>query len=133
LLTALGSAAMGGLSGPVLFGAAPLVCVLALVRGWRGGRNVQASALAGFGWMGLLASHRRFFFIDDAPYVAPPLLFAVVCAAGLLFAAAAQEPPPESRRRLPPAFRGALAVLVALAFVGRGLSYASEDRVPVPG
>ena len=123
---------MGAVPGPVLFSAAPLVCLAALVEGWRRGADPRARALLGFGWMGLLASHRRFFFIDDAPYVAPPLLFAFVCAAGLLFAVIQREPEP-GRRRLAAAFGGALAVLVVFAFVGRGLSYASDERVPVPG
>jgi hypothetical protein len=133
LLTALGSAAMGGLSGPVLFGAAPLVCVLALVRGWRGGRNVGASALAGFGWMGLLASHRRFFFLDDAPYVAPPLLFAIVCAAGLLHLEVQNAGSPLARRKLAAAFAAVLVVLVSLGFAGRSYFYAAQERVPIPG
>ncbi len=133
LLAAVICAAMGAVPGPVLFSAAPLVCLAALAESGRRDAGSRARALTGFAWMGLLASHRRFFFIDDAPYVAPPLLFAFVCAAGLLFAAVEREPAPELRRRLAAAFRGALAVLVALAFVGRGLSYASEDRVPVPG
>ena len=126
-------AAMGGVPGPVFFSAAPLICLAALVVGWRGGGDAKARALMGFGWMGLLASHRRVFFIDDAPYVAPPLLFAFVCAAGLLFAAAQREPAPESRRRLAAAFGGALAMLAAFAFVGRGVSYASEERVAIAG
>ena len=133
LLTALGSAAMGGLSGPVLFGAAPLVCVLALVRGWRGGRNLGASALAGFGWMGLLASHRRFFFLDDAPYVAPPLLFAFLCAAGLVQLEVQKARSPVARRKLAAAFAAVLLVLVTLGFAGRSYFYAAQERVPIPG
>ena len=133
LLTALGSAAMGGLSGPVLFGAAPLICVLALVRGWRGGRNAGASALAGFGWMGLLASHRRFFFIDDAPYVAPPLLFAIVCAAGLVHLEVQNAGSPVAQRKLAAAFAAVLLVVVTLGFAGRSYSYAAQERVPIAG
>ena len=133
LLVALGCAAMGAVPGPVLFSAAPLICLAALVEGWRGGRGPDSAALAGFGWMGLIASHRRFFFIDDAPYVAPPLLFAFVCAAGLLLRAVRREPLPAARRRLSIAFGAALCVLVAFAFLGRFAGYASDERVAIRG
>jgi hypothetical protein len=83
--------------------------------------------------MGLIASHRRFFFIDDAPYVAPPLLFAFVCAAGLLLRAVEREPLPDARRRLQRAFAASLGVLVLLAFLGRFVGYASDERVAIRG
>ena len=73
LLTALGSAAMGGLSGPVLFwcGAADLRPRPGpgLARRPERGRE----RVGGFRLDGAARLHRRFFFIDDAPYVAPPL------------------------------------------------------------
>ncbi len=129
-------AAMGAVPGPVLFGAAPLVCLAGLVAGWReGAGSATGAALAGFGWMGLLSSHRRVFFLDDAPYVAPPLLFAFVCAGALLARAAAREASPASRARLSAAFAASVGALVVFAFAGRILGYASDsaDRVAIRG
>ncbi len=133
LLTAAVSGAMGAVPGPVLFSAAPLICVFAMVQGWRGGPGSRSSALLGFGWMGLAASHRRIFFIDDAPYVAPPLLLAFVCAAGLVYGEVRKAGSPAQRRRLEVAVAAALAVLLVFAFLGRARFYASEQRVPIPG
>jgi hypothetical protein len=116
-------AAMGAVPGPVLFGAAPLVCLAGLFVGWRDGN----AALAGLGWMGILASHRRVFFLDDAPYVAPPLLFAFACAGALLARAAAREASPGSRERLATAFAAAVGALVVFAFAGRIAGYAAES------
>lgn len=130
LLVAALSALMGAVPGPILFSAAPLVCIAALVVGWR-----DSAALAGFGWMGLLASHRRVFFLDDAPYVAPPLLFAFVCAAGLLARAVARQPSPAARARLSAAFSASVAAFAVLAFAGRFYGYASDssERVAIRG
>jgi hypothetical protein len=148
LLVAALCAAMGAVPGPVLFSAAPLACLAALVAGWRGARmegsayttratgatsSSSSVALAGFGWMGLLASHRRFFFIGDAPYVAPPLLFAFVCAAGLIVRAVARRESPAERGRLAGTFAAAIGALVVFAFVGRMAGYASEERVAIRG
>jgi hypothetical protein len=139
LVVAALCAAMGAVPGPVLFGAAPLVCLAALVAGWRGSAGssgaASSAALAGFGWMGLLASHRRVFFLDDAPYVAPPLLFAFVCAGALLARAAAREASPASRARLSAAFVVSVGALVVLAFAGRIVGYASDSagRVAIRG
>ena len=133
LAIAAACALLGALDGPVLFSAGPVVCLVALVQGLRGGRTPRASALAGIGAMGLLASHRRFFFLGDAPYVAPPLLFAWAAAAGLAWDAARAEAPPATRPRLEAAYRGALAALVALAFAGRIAFYLGEDRAPIQG
>ena len=133
LLLAAVAAALGGLDGPVLFSAAPLVCLAALVRGLREGRSARAASLAGFGAMGLLASHRRFFFIGDAPYVGPPLLFAFAAAAGLAALLAEDEAPPEERPRLAAAYRAALGAALALAFASRLAFYAGEDRVAIRG
>jgi len=133
LLAALGCAAMGAVPGPVLLTPAPLICAVAVVEGWRGVYSTRARALLGFGWMGLLASHRRIFFIDDAPYVAPPLLFAFVCAAGLLFRAVRREASPHSRQTLAAGYDWIVAGLVVFAFIGRATSYESDERVSIGG
>jgi hypothetical protein len=124
---------MGAVPGPVIFAAAPLICLIALVKGWHGGKETRSRALAGFGWMGLVASHRRFFFIDDAAYVAPPLLFAFVCAAGLVFMGLERETSPISRRKLDTGFTAVLGLLILLAFAGRAVSYRSDRRVAIQG
>ena len=117
--------------GPVQRGAARVPGGARRGVGLRGGGDEArptAAALAGFGWMGLLASHRRVFFIDDAPYVAPPLLFAFVCAAGLL--ARAVVPRAARRRRArgcPAAFAAAAGALAVFAFAGRIAGYAADD------
>jgi uncharacterized membrane protein len=127
------SALLGGVHGAVLFSAAPLVCMGAIGVGvWRRGRP-RGAAMAAFGLVGLLASHRRPFHITDAAYVGPPLLFAFVCAGGLLGVASTLAQAPADRRRLQRAYSAGLAVLLLLAFVWRGAQYASDERVPVPG
>jgi hypothetical protein len=126
-------AAVGGASGAILFSAAPLLCLAALVRGLFRGRGPRAAALVGFGCLGLLASHRRLFHIADSGYVAPPLLFAFVCAAGLLRTQVCLEKHRTLRIRLGAILDSAVALLVGLAFLGRSIQYASDERVPVPG
>jgi len=126
-------AAAGAASGPILFSAAPLLCLAALAAGLVRRRGPRAAALVGFGCLGLLASHRRLFHIDDSGYVAPPLLFAFVCAAGLLRTLVGQEKQRALRIRLRQILSGALALLVGLAFLVRAIQYASDERVPVPG
>ena len=129
-------AAMGAVPGPVLFGAAPLICLAGLIAGWRDGPGKPGgAALAGLGWMGLLALHRRVFFLDDAPYVAPPLLFTFACAGALLARSAAREASPAARGRLSAAFAASAGALVVFAFAGRIAGYASESsgRVAIRG
>ncbi len=133
LLFLLLLAALGGASGALLFSAAPLVCLVSLVAGFRRQRGPRAAALASFGLLGLLLFHRRLFHIGDAGYVAPPLLFAFVSAAGLLRLASRFRASVEIRSRLGTAFRGCVALLTVVAYVGRALQYASDDRVPIPG
>jgi hypothetical protein len=126
-------ALVAGGSGQVIFGAAPVVCLTALVAGLRRWTSPSGPALAGFGLLGLILSHRALFHISDGPYVAPPLLFACVCAAGLLriFASRSSEGAPS--RRLRTGLLVAVAGLACGAFAGRLLHYASDDRVPIPG
>jgi hypothetical protein len=132
LAVAAVAAALGGASGPVLFAGAPLVCLAALAEGWRRRPAPEACALAGFGWMGLVSSHRRVFFIDDAPYVAPPLLLAFACAAGLA-ALGVEAAAPPFRARLAGSLRFVLGFLVVLAFAARLRTYAEDDRVAIAG
>jgi hypothetical protein len=87
----------------------------------------------GFGCRGLLASHRRFFHIGDSGYVAPPLLLAFVCAAGVLQTIWIREKERVLRLRFRAALAGALALAAGLAFLGRAVQYATDDRAPVPG
>ena len=123
----IGGSPVGG-----MFSGAPLLCAAAVVLGFREAPRPLGAALAGFGTMGLLASHRRFFFLTDGPYVAPPLLFAVVCVAGGAAMAVAKRPI-RVQGRLSAALLAAVAVLAAAAFAGRIAGYRSDDRVPVPG
>lgn len=132
LVLAAVAAALGGASGPVVFAGAPVFCAAALVEGWRRRPLPEACALAGFGWMGLVSSHRRFFFIDDGPYVAPPLLLAFACAAGLAGLGIEALAPP-FRRRFDLALRGVLGILVVIAFGERCRSYAEDERVAIAG
>ena len=127
------SAVSGGANGAAIFSAAPIVCFAAVVVGvWRRGRPYGA-AMAAFGLVGLLASHRRPFHIVDSAYVAPPLLFALVCAAGMLGVLAALGRAGADRRRLRLGYSTGLAILVALAFVWRTAQYAQDLRKPLPG
>jgi hypothetical protein len=130
VLAVCGAAA--GLPGNPFFAGAPLLCAVAAVVGVRTARQPLGAALAAFGVLGVLASHRRFFFLTDAPYVGPPLLFAIVCAAGLTALATdrLRTPLRDGLASLVPA---AVALLTAAAFAGRSLDYLSDDRLPIPG
>lgn len=125
-------AAIGGSPVGGMFSGAPLLCAAAVVFGFREAPRPLGAALAGFGTMGLLASHRRFFFLTDGPYVAPPLLFAVVCVAGVAAMAVAKRPI-RMQGRLAAALLAGVVVLAAAAYAGRIAGYRSDDRVPVPG
>jgi hypothetical protein len=132
LILAAVAAAWGGASGPVVLAGAPLLCVAALVEGWRRSPAPEGCALAGLGWMGLVSSHRRVFFIGDAPYVAPPLLLAFACAAGLVALGIEATTPPH-RVRFGFALRLVLGLLVVLAFAVRFRAYEDDDRVAIAG
>ena len=123
---------VGGLPSDAIFSGAPLLCALSVWVGLRTRCQPLGAALAGFGAMGLLASHRRFFFLTDGPYVAPPLLFALVCAAGCV-ALAIQSRPAAVRERFSSLRVAALSLFAAVVFLGRCLAYSADDRVPVPG
>ena len=123
---------VGGLPSSAIFSGAPLLCALSVWAGLRTPHQPLGAALAGFGAMGFLASHRRFFFLTDGPYVAPPLLFALVCAAGCVALAARSRPAPV-REGLSPLLLAALSVFGAAIFIGRCFAYSADDRVPVPG
>jgi hypothetical protein len=122
----------GGLSGGLIWSAAPFVCAAACVVGLRSVRQPAGPALAGFGTLGLLLSHRRLFFIEDAPYVGPPLLLAFVCAAALCSIAVAREPAP-MRERLGVGVAVLLVLLTGVAFASRLLEYGKDERVPIGG
>ena len=126
-------ALLGGAAGAVLFSAAPLVCLAALVAGLRLAAGPRAAALSAFGLAGLLLSYRRPFHIGDSAYVGPPLLFALVCGIGLLRLAVVSERNGLTRGRLRRSLLAGIAAVAALAFGGRLLQYASDDRVPIPG
>jgi hypothetical protein len=135
LLAVFGVAASlgGALSGGLVWSAAPLVCAAAAVVGLRLPRGPTATALFGFGMLGLLLSHRRFFFISDGAYVGPPLLFAFVCAAGLCSVAVSREKAPEMRDRLRAGLVTLVGLLIGLAFAARLVEYAGDERVPIRG
>jgi hypothetical protein len=120
-------------TGPVIFSAAPVVCLASLVAGLRRRGRPEAAMLAGFGVLGLLVSHRVLFHLSDGPYVAPPLLVAFVCAAGLLRLFATRAAEGAEYRPLATGLIAVVAALVLFAFTGRFLHYASDERVPVAG
>jgi hypothetical protein len=122
----------GGLSGGLIWSAAPFVCATACVVGLRSGRQPVPPVLIGFGTTGLLLSHRRPFFIEDAPYVGPPLLFAFVCAAALCSIAVGREPAP-NREKLGAGVAVLLVLLTGVAFASRLLEYGNDERVPIVG
>lgn len=121
----------GGVPEAPVWSAAPFVCASACGAGLLARSSSRASALTGFGVLGLIASHRRPFFVGDAPYVAPPLLFALVCAAGLWVFVVARQPIERGRERLDTALRTVLFLLIGLAFTARFVEYADDDRVPI--
>jgi hypothetical protein len=127
------SALLGGAGSAVVFSAAPLVSLLALVAGLSRRRGSGAAALAACGLLGLVLSYRRPFHIGDSAYVGPPLLFAFVCAAGLLRLAAARPRGSVERRRLVVSLGVLVAVLVAAAFAARAHQYRSIEAVPIAG
>ncbi len=134
LLLVLALAALfGGAGGAVLFSAAPFVCLAALVVAAVQRGRARSAALAACGLLGFILSYRRPFHIGDSAYVGPPLLFAFVSAAGLLRLRVARLREGLARRRLLAAFAGALALLVAFAFVGRAAHYATWETVPIAG
>lgn len=120
-------------TGAVIFSAAPVACLASLVVGLRRRGMGGGAPLAGFGALGLLVSHRALFHLSDGPYVAPPLLVAFACAAGLLRLFAAPAPEGAGSRRLATGLLAVVAALTVVAFAGRFLRYASDDRVPVRG
>ena len=128
----VGSAALGGAGGAVIFSAGPLVCAgaaaAALLR-----RVPGRAALLGFGLAGTLFFYRRPFHIGDAAYVGPPLLFAIVCAAGLVQLAINGETDAPTRERLRLSAAWSVFALVVLAFAGRAVRYAGDERIAVPG
>jgi hypothetical protein len=125
-------AALGGAGGAVLFSAAPLVCAAAAVLALAS-PTPSSAGLLGFGIAGVLLSYRRPFHIGDAAYVGPPLLFALICAAGLVQRFVDRERDPGTRLRFRALSGSAVLLLVAFAFAGRGLQYAGDERVPIPG
>jgi hypothetical protein len=135
LLGLFAAAAWGGgaLAGGLVWSAAPLVCAVSCVVGLRSGRAPVATALFGFGMLGLLPSHRRFFFIGDGAYVGPPLLFAVVCAAGLTSMAVSREPNSAAREGLRRGVAVLVVLLIGVAFAVRLVEYGRDDRVVIRG
>ncbi len=133
LVVLAASALLGGAGAAVLFSAAPLVSLAALLAGlWRR-RGSRAAALAAAGFLGLVLSYRRPFHIGDSAYVGPPLLFAFVGAAGLCRIATSWPAAAVRRRRLAAVFRGAVATLVVVAFGGRMAEYRAIDGVAIAG
>jgi hypothetical protein len=133
VLFALAAWRGAGYSGGLIWSAAPLICAASCLVGLRLRRQPAASALVGFGSLGLLLSHRRLFFIQDAAYVGPPLLFALVCAAGLCSIAVARERDGPSRARLRVGIAVTVLLLAAVAFGIRLFGYGRDDRVPLAG
>lgn len=134
LLAVLGAAALlGGASSAVLFSAAPLISLAALLSGLRRPARPASAALAAFGFLGLVLSYRRPFHIGDSAYVGPPLLFAFVAAAGLLRARMEQLWEEPVRRRFENGTAAALGLLVACAIAGRAAHYAGWEGAPIDG
>lgn len=132
LLLLLTCALVAGAPRSPLFSAAPLLSAAAVFAGLRAARSPRSAALAAFGVLGLLLSHRRFWQISDGPYVAPPLLFALVSVAGLAsFAAERREG--EARQRLVKGIVAAVVLLTAFAFAARTTGYLADDRIWIRG
>jgi hypothetical protein len=127
------AAALGGASGPFLWSGAPGLCLFAVLWSFRRRGSSDSVALAAFGSMGLMMSHRRFFHIGDSWYVGNPLVFAFVCAAVLLRAAIASEPRSDSRVALERCVSFSLALLTVFAFAMRIRQYSDDPRVPISG
>ena len=127
------TAALGGAGSAVLFSAAPLVSLAGLVAGLRRRHGSGAAVLAACGALGFVLSYRRLFHIGDSAYVAPPLLFAFVCAAGLLHLAIAGARSRSERTRRKTAIGWTVAAIVAAAFAGRTLGYASIESAAIAG
>jgi len=123
----------GGLSGGLIWSAAPLLCAVSCLVGLRSGRQPATAALVGFGTLGLLLSHRRLFFIADAPYVGPPLLFALVCAAGLCSMAVVREKDAAVRERLRVGVAVLVVLVIGVAFAARVVEYGTDERVAIRG
>lgn len=132
LLVLVVFAALGGAGGAVLFSAAPLICAGAAVVGLRS-PSASRVALVGFGVAGAFFFYRRPFHIGDGAYVGPPLLFAFVCAAGIVQAMLDGERDPTVRDRLRSYAAVTVIALTVLAFLGRGVRYGEDERVPIPG
>jgi hypothetical protein len=126
-------AAVGGATGPILWSGAPGLCLFAVVWSFRRRGSRDSTALAAFGSMGLITSHRRLFHIGDSWYVGNPLVFAFVCAAILLRLAVASEKRRETRVALHRSLNLSLAILTAFAFVMRIRQYSDDPRVPISG
>lgn len=117
----------------LIFSGAPFFGVAAVVVGLRRKGGSRAAALVAFGVLAVLLSYRKLFSIQDSPYVAPPMLFSILSGAGVLRDLVVRQRFSRVRRPLRSVFRAALLSLVAFAFVGRGLQYMSERRLPIPG
>jgi hypothetical protein len=126
-------AAIGGARGPFLWSGAPGLCLFAVFWSFRRRGRRDSSALASFGAMGLMMSHRRFFHIGDSWYVGNPLVFAFVCAALLLRMALASERRQQTRMAFERLVSISLAVLTVFAFVMRIWQYRDDPRVPIAG
>lgn len=135
LLGVFGAAAWAGgaLAGGLVWSAAPLVCAVSFVVALCSGRTPVATALFGFGMLGLLLSHRRFFFIGDGPYVGPPLLFAMVCASGLISMVVSREPNSGAREGLRRGVTVLVVLLIGFAFAARLVEYDRDTRMPIRG
>lgn len=126
-------AILGGSSGAFLWSGAPALCLFSAVLGVSRPGRKSSTALAAFGSMGLLMSHRRIFHIGDSWYVGTPLLFAFVCASALLRLAMASDREREPRIRLQGAVALTLGGLVVLAFAMRFVQYGNDPRVAIAG
>src|SRR5262249_34088510 len=126
-------AAVGGATGPFLWSGSPGLCLFAVVSSFRRRGSRDSAALAAFGSMGLMTSHRRLFHIGDSWYVGNPLVFAFVCAAVLLRMALASEKRRDTRIALQRSVSLSLAILTAFAFVMRIRQYSDDPRVPISG
>jgi hypothetical protein len=134
LFVVIGASALaGGASGAVVFSAAPLVCLAAIIVGLSRRLRTKGAALVAFGLLGVLLSYRRPFHIGDGAYVGPPLLFAFVSSAGLLRLALARVRSGGHRHRLRTGLSLAMGSLLVISFAGRALGYVSDRSVSVPG